>query len=87
MDDDTEYMLTTVDNPFDPFTQYDSWLNYDTTCGYFTPGFLARIAITSDDLSDADQRSAINAAIDEIVSQNVLGLYKKVSSPVTSDSG
>lgn len=30
----TEYMLTTLDNPFDPFTRFDEWLEYDTTLGY-----------------------------------------------------
>lgn len=73
-----EYMLTTVDNPYDPFTQFDEWLACDTRLGYHTAAFLARIAKTSDDLSDADQQSAIQAAIDEIVRENVLGVYRKV---------
>lgn len=75
-----EYMLTTIDNPFNPFTHFDEWLSFDTAHSYQTPGLLARIAITSDDLSEADQKLAIEQAIDEIVSENVLGIYKKVSS-------
>ena len=76
---DSEYALTTVDNPFDPFTQWDEWYAYDARHGYHTPSFLARIAFTSDDLSDADQALAIQSAIDEIVDENVLGIYRKVS--------
>jgi hypothetical protein len=72
-----EHMLTTVDNPFDPFTQFDEWFAYDTAMGYGTAGMLARIANCSDELSDADQDEAIESAIDEIVKQNVLGLYRK----------
>jgi hypothetical protein len=79
MADSIEYMLTTVDNPFNPFTDFDSWLAYDTACGYHTASFLDRIVKQSDDLSDADQQLAIQLAIDEIVSENVLGLYRKVS--------
>jgi len=76
---DTEYMLTTVDNPYDPFTQFDEWLSFDTAAGYHTPSLLARVVKSSDDLSEADQRVAIVDAINEIVNENVLGIYKKVS--------
>lgn len=71
-------MLTTVDNPFSPVTQFDEWLEYDARLGYHTPSFLARIVRTSDELSEPDQLLAVEAAIDEIVSENVLGLYRKV---------
>ena len=74
-----EYALTTVDNPFNPFTQWDEWYAYDARHGYHTPSFLARIAFTSDDLSEADQAAAIQSAIDEIVRENILGIYRKVS--------
>lgn len=74
-------MLTTIDNPFDPFTEYDEWYAYDQQLGYHTPGFLARIAVTSDELSSADQDLAIEQAIDEIVSINALGVFKKVVKP------
>jgi hypothetical protein len=73
-----EYMLTTVDNPFDPFTQWDEWFVWDSNAGYHTPGLLARVALTSDDLSEADQHLAIQQAIDEIVRENVLGVHRKV---------
>lgn len=72
-------MLTTVDNPFDPFTQFDQWYAWDQAAGYYTSDYLARIVRTSDDLSDADQDLAIEYAIDEIVRENVLGIYRKVS--------
>lgn len=72
-------MLTTIDNPFDPFDSYDEWYAYDFQQGYHTPGLLARVAVVSDELSEADQSLAIEQAIDEIVSLNVSGLHKKVS--------
>ena len=74
----TTVMLTTVDNPFNPFTQFDDWLHFDESKGYFTCAYLARIAKTSDDLSDSEQNLAILNAIDEIIHMNVLGIYKKV---------
>lgn len=82
--DDTEgphrpdFMLTTVDNPYSPFTQWTEWFAWDQQAGYNTPGMLARITQSSEDLSDADQHLAIQEAIDEIVEENVLGVYKKI---------
>lgn len=72
-------MLTTIDNPFDPFTQWDDWKRYDEDMKYFTCSYLARITKTSDDLSDADNELAIENAINEIVQFNILGIYRKVS--------
>lgn len=77
-----ESMLTTSDNPFDPFDQFDEWLSYDTRAGYNTTAYLARVVTTSDTLSDADQSLAIEQAIDEIVELNVLGIYKKVEKEI-----
>lgn len=73
------YMLTTVDNPYSPFTQFREWLVWDESHGYNTSGLLARIVVTSDELSVADQVVARNNAIDEVVSENVSGLFLKVS--------
>ena len=78
-DQPTEYMLTTVDNPFDPFTRFEEWLAYDTKLGYDTPGMLARITKISNDLSEPDQALAVQSAIDEIVTENVSGMWRKVS--------
>ena len=73
-----DVMLTTIDNPYNPFTEWNEWLQFDLAMGYDTSGYLARVTITSDELSDADQDWAIEDAIDEIVRENVLGIYKKV---------
>lgn len=73
-----ETMLTTVDNPFNPFTQWDEWYAFDESKGYYTCAYLARIAKSSDELSEADEDLAIQLAIDEIVNLNILGIYKKV---------
>lgn len=78
----TETMLTTIDNPFDPFTQFDEWFAFDEAKGYHTCAYLARIAKTSDELSEADEEVAVEAAIDEIVKFNILGIYKKVTRTV-----
>lgn len=71
-------MLTTIDNPFNPFTQWDDWLRYDEDKKYYTCGYLARIVKVADDLSDEENDRLTEYAIDEIVQLNINGLYKKV---------
>ena len=75
-----EVMLTTIDNPYSPFEDFDSWYEYDTSMGYNTCGYLARIAATSPALSDSENNAEIERAIDEIVELNIYGVYRKVES-------
>lgn len=74
-------MLTTIDNPYDPFKEFDDWYNFDESKGYHSCSYLARIAKVSDELPEAEEEKAIETAIDEIIKLNVLGIYKKVSIP------
>ena len=71
-------MLTTTDNPYNPFTDFDAWYAYDEMKGYHTCSYLARIAKISDELDDKTNQRTIEDAIDEILSFNLLGIYKKV---------
>ena len=71
-------MLTTEDNPYNPHTHYDEWYAWDVRAGYNTCALLARVAVTSDELSEADQELAIETAMNEIISENIFGNYKKV---------
>jgi hypothetical protein len=72
-------MLTTLDNPYSPFDDFAAWYAYDMQSGYNTTSFLARITKTSYELSSADYDLEIEDAINEIVKENVLGIYRKVT--------
>jgi hypothetical protein len=72
-------MLTTLDNPFNPFTQWRQWFSFDAGKGYNTASYLARIVKSSQDLSENLETAAINEAIDEILELNVLGIYVAVT--------
>ena len=73
-----EVMLTTFDNPFDPFEQFASWFLFDVEKGYNTCSFLARIAKISDQFSEKEEDEEIERAIDEIIKYDFLNIYKKV---------
>ena len=74
----TNYMLSTIDNPYNPHIDFDDWYEYDVRSGYNTLAFLGRIVRSSDDLSDVDQELAIDQAIEEIIRENVLGIYIRI---------
>lgn len=76
--DDTSCMITTFDNPFNPSTQFVEWFLYDTEHGYNTCSYLGRIARTSEQLSEEDNDSEIERAIDEIIKYDFRNIYKKV---------
>ena len=76
---DAIHMLTTTDNPFNPFTDYDDWLAFDEDHGYYTNALLARVAVTSDQLSDSAENFARERAIDEIISEDPTGMYTRAT--------
>lgn len=69
--------ITTVDNPFNPITDFEHWYLYDMEKGYNSSAYLARIAKTSSSLSDEENEKEIERAIDEIISHNP-GIYRKI---------
>lgn len=73
-----ECMLTTIDNPFDPFEQFTSWLLFDNEKGYNSCGYLARIAKITDDMSQKEIDDEVERAIDEIIANDFLCIRKKV---------
>ena len=72
------HMLTTTDNPFNPITQFDEWYVFDVGHGYNSLSLLARIAPTSDVLSEEQNKRIIEEGIQEIVDLNVSGMHTKI---------
>lgn len=77
-------MLTTTDNPFDPFTDFDKWYEWDMVIGkYNTCGWLARNSYTSPAFSDEMNDQMIELGMDELIKEGPFGgpggVWKKVS--------
>ena len=64
---ETRCAITTVDNPYDPIDNFNEWFLFDIEKGYNTCGYLARIAKTSEQLSDSENDEEIEKAINEII--------------------
>lgn len=78
-----ECAITTVDNPFNPLDDFDSWFRFDVDKGYNTCSYLARIAQTSDQLSTVENNQEIERAIDEIIKYDFQNIYKKIKRKVS----
>ena len=79
METETEFMLTTFDNPFDPFEDFTSWFMFDIEKGYYSCNYLARIANLSEKMTQKERDAEIERAIDEIIFYDFRNIYKKVS--------
>lgn len=75
-------MLTTIDNPFDPFEQFKEWHLFDIEKGHDCCSYLGRIAKTSEEFSEEENEREIEKAIDEIIKYDFMNIYKKVSKNV-----
>lgn len=76
-------MLTTFDNPFDPFEQFTSWFMFDTEKGYNCSSKLDRIANVTEDMSEEEENAEIERAIDEIIKHDPFNVFKKVKQNIT----
>lgn len=71
--------ITTVDNPFDPFDDFDNWYRFDESKGYCTSGYLARyFDVDTSDMSDETYEALLSIAIDKILKNDFMGQYFKV---------
>lgn len=75
--DTTNYLLTTKDNPYDPFDQFDLWFMYDIEMGYNSCGRLARVARISENMTQQEEDEEVKRAIDSIIANDFLNIYKR----------
>ena len=71
-------MLTTIDNPYDPFDDFKNWFLFDVQHGYNTCGYLARITRTCEQFTELENAIEIEKAIDEIILHDFMNIYVKL---------
>jgi hypothetical protein len=77
MNDENDFMLSTYDNSFNPFTEFEAWLKEDARLGHNCCGLLARTSNVNDIASDQENNKKILEAMDFIVRQEPT-IYRKV---------
>ena len=70
-------MLTTIDNPYNPYKDYDKWFTWDCSHLYYTSQVLARMYESLESNDEVDDED-IDELIDTIVRNDVLGIYAHV---------
>lgn len=70
--------ITTIDNPFDPFDEFDKWFDFDIEKGYYTCSKLARIAEVTDEMTPDEEEKEVERAIDRLIEIDPLDIYRKV---------
>lgn len=75
-------MLTTIDNPFNPFDDFASWFEFDTEKGYYSCSRLARIANFELDMTQKEMDEENERAIDEIIKYDDANIFMKVTRDV-----
>ncbi len=73
----TQERLTTFDNPYDPFDDFDNWYLFDKDKGHDSCELLARVSQASDDLSEVENNELNSEAIDSIIVNDPLNIYTK----------
>lgn len=71
-------MLTTIDNPYNPFDDFTAWLSYDNEKNYNTCGRIARIAKIDNEMSQSEIDTEHDRAMDFIIEHDFMNVYKKV---------
>lgn len=72
-------MLTTIDNPYNPFLQFEEWLAFDIAKGHRTCELLDIYTSSSIALSDVDIHEAIEEGILQAVRNDVEGIFIRVT--------
>ena len=76
-------MLTTKDNPYSPFEEFDKWFEFDTANGYNCASYVDRVACFSDSLSDYENDLEQNRAVESILAHDPNPIYTKEVYEVT----
>ena len=74
-------MLTTEDNPFDPWTQYELWRKWDIEHGYNIESYIASLMPMLNESSIEDYEHCWSLAVTSILEENIFGNLKLVPKP------
>jgi hypothetical protein len=77
--DQDQFMLTTIDNPYSPKTDYELWQRWDQENGYHTESYIARLLHMEADYDGIDDEFMVNMllskVINEILEQDIMNVY------------
>ena len=78
------FMLTTIDNPFDPFNDFKNWYMFDCEKGHNTSARLARIVNIDSEMTQKEVDDEMDRAMDLIVKFDLEDKFIKVEEKQTA---
>jgi len=84
-DQDRRVNITTIDNPYDPFDDFEHWLQYDTEKGYYTSSKLARLTNITNDMTEAEENIEVERAIDRLIEIDPFDVYIKIEKNINKN--
>lgn len=79
-------MLTTFDNPYDPFEQFEEWFLFDVEKGYNTCAYMGRLSKITDDMSQKEIDEECDRVMDKIIKYDFMNIYKKVCRDMSKET-
>lgn len=79
--EDADLVLTTIDNPYNPKTDYLKWKQWDEESGYYTEAWVARLMMMEEDFDIDNELKVVeiaNRVINDILEQDATSLYALV---------
>lgn len=81
----TATWLTTKDNPYDYFDDFDNWYQFDVSHGYDTCGKIMRESNYTSEAPSVYNVAEINYTIEKLLKFDFEKVYKKVTKQVDED--
>ena len=75
---ETRSLLTTIDNPFNPFDDFASWYKFDCEKEHFTCSRIARLADIDDEMTQREVEDELERVMNFIVRYDPEEKYMKV---------
>jgi len=73
-----QFHITTIDNPFDPFENFDDWFQFDVEKGYYSCSKIARIVENIENTEEKQEDELLEEAIDRLIEIDPLDIYRKL---------
>ena len=73
-----EVAISTFDNPYDPFENFDEWYRYDCDKGYGSCQILANLTEVFEGMTPKEFNEEMERGIDQLLIADPVNLYTKV---------
>ena len=74
---ENDYLLTTIDNPFDPFKDFPLWDSFDREKGHFTCDLIARLSQINGEMTQREEDAEYERVVDFIIYHDPHDKYKR----------